>query len=152
MIPVAMHVGADEVPWVPNVAYPGTWFRLLQADVNAGVYAMAGRMPAGLAVGTHRHIGAVHMYTFSGAWRYLEHEYVNRAGSYLYEPPGSVHTLQVLADVPGPTETLSIIYGTTEYLGPDGTVVAVSDAASTLRGYYESCEAAGVPRPASILV
>ncbi|HZP28593.1 MAG TPA: 2,4'-dihydroxyacetophenone dioxygenase family protein, partial [Acidimicrobiia bacterium] len=98
MIPVAMHVGADEVPWVPNPAYPGTSFRLLQADVDAGVYAMAGRMGAGLAVGTHRHTGAVHMFTLSGAWRYLEHEYVNRAGSYLYEPPGSVHTLQVPSD------------------------------------------------------
>ena len=152
MIPVAMHVGADEVPWVPNLAYPGTWFRLLQADVDAGVYALAGRMPAGLAVGTHRHTGAVHMYTFSGSWRYLEHDYVNRAGSYLYEPPGSVHTLEVPADNQELTETLTIMYGRTEYLGADGSVVSVSDAASTRRGYYESCEAAGVPRPDRILV
>jgi hypothetical protein len=151
MIPVALHVGADEVPWVPNIAYPGTWFRLVQADVDAGVYAMEGKMPAGLAVGTHRHTGAVHMYTFSGAWRYLEHDYINRAGSYLFEPPGSVHTLQVLAER-DLTETLSVIYGTTEYLAPDGSVEGVSDAATTLQGYYESCEAAGVPRPAAILV
>jgi hypothetical protein len=147
-----MHVGADEVPWVPNLAYPGTWFRLLQADVDAELYVMAGKMAAGLAVGTHRHTGAVHMFTFSGAWRYLEHEYVNRAGSYLYEPPGSVHTLEVPAGNSELTETLTIVYGTTEYLGPDGSVVAVSDAASTLRGFYESCEAAGVPRPAGVLV
>jgi hypothetical protein len=150
--PVAVHVGADEVPWVPNLAYPGTWFRLLQADTDAGLYVMAGKMPAGLAVGTHRHTGAVHMFTFSGAWRYLEHDYVNRAGSYLYEPPGSVHTLDVPADNTEPTETLTVVYGTTEYLAPDGAVLAVSDAASTVRGFYESCEAAGVPRPARVLV
>jgi quercetin dioxygenase-like cupin family protein len=146
-----MHVGADEVPWVPNLAYPGTWFRLLQADVDGGVYAMAGKMPPGLAVGTHRHTGAVHMYTFSGAWCYREHDYVNSAGSYLYEPPGSVHTLEVPTSNTEPTETLSIVYGTTEYLATDGSVVTVSDAGTTLRGYYESCEAAGVPRPTRIL-
>jgi 2,4'-dihydroxyacetophenone dioxygenase len=151
VIPVAKHVGADQVPWVPNVAYPGTSIRLLQADVDSGIYAIAGRMPAGLAVGTHRHTGAVHMYTFAGSWLYLEHDYVNVAGSYLYEPPGSVHTLHVPQDNKELTETLTIMYGTTEYLGEDGSVVAVSDAAAALRGYYESCEAAGVRRPDGIV-
>jgi hypothetical protein len=112
---------------------------------------MAGKMPAGLAVGTHRHTGAVHMFTLSGAWRYTEHDFVNRAGSYLYEPPGSVHTLEVLPGNTELTETLTIVHGTTEYLAPDGSIVATSDAASTLRGYYESCEAAGLPRPDRIL-
>jgi hypothetical protein len=151
MIPVAAHVGEDEVPWVPNLAYPGTWMRLLQADVHAGVYAMAGRLPAGLAVGTHRHTGAVHMFTLSGAWGYREHDYVNRAGSYLYEPPGSIHTLYVPDDNTELTETLTVVYGTTEYLDDHGEVVAVSDAATNLEAYYGSCEAAGVPRPAAIL-
>jgi quercetin dioxygenase-like cupin family protein len=152
MIPAAMHVGEDQVPWVPNIAYPGTWMRLLQADTAAGVYAMAGKLPPGLAVGTHRHTGAVHMFTLSGAWRYLEHEYVNRAGSYLYEPPGSVHTLHVPADNTVLTETLTIVYGTTEYLDEHGDIIAVSDAAAALRGYFESCEAAGIARPSAILV
>ena len=151
MLPVAQHVGEDQVPWVPNIAYPGTWMRLLQADVRAGVYAMAGRLGAGLAVGTHLHTGAVHMFTLSGAWRYLEHEYVNRAGSYLYEPPGSVHTLVVPEDNIELTETLTVVYGTTKYLDADGSVVAVSDAASMLRSYFECCEAAGMPRSSAIL-
>ena len=116
MIPQAMHLGAEETPWVPNHAYPGTSMRLLQADVETGVYALAGTMAPGLDVGTHRHTGAVHMFTLSGAWCYLEHDYVNRAGSDLYEPPGSVHTLHVPADNTELTETLSVIYGTTEYL------------------------------------
>lgn len=150
-MPIARHVGEDEVPWVPNLAYPGTWMRLLQADVERGVYTMAGRMGPGLAVGTHRHTGAVHMFTLSGSWVYREHEFVNRAGSYLYEPPGSVHTLYVPADNDGPTETLTVVYGQTEYLDADGSIVAVTDAATTLRGFYESCEAAGVARPDAIL-
>jgi 2,4'-dihydroxyacetophenone dioxygenase len=151
-IPEAVHAGAEDVPWVENIAYPGTMMRLLRADLREGTYVMAGRLPAGLAVGTHRHIGAVHMFTLSGAWGYREHGFVNRAGSYLYEPPGSTHTLFVPADNTEVTETLTIVHGITEYLDADGNVLAVSDAAATLRGYYASCEAAGIPRPSGILL
>lgn len=152
MIPEAVHVGVEDVPWVENLAYPGTMMRLLRADLAEGTYVMAGRLPAGLEVGTHRHIGAVHMFTLSGAWGYREHGFVNRAGSYLYEPPGSTHTLFVPADNAEVTETLTIVHGITEYLDADGNVVAVSDAAANLRAYYESCEAAGLPRPTGVLL
>ncbi|MCF2527778.1 2,4'-dihydroxyacetophenone dioxygenase family protein [Yinghuangia soli] len=152
MIPEAVHVGAADVPWVENTAYPGTMMRLLRADLAEGTYVMAGRLPAGLEVGTHRHLGAVHMFTLSGAWGYREHGYVNRAGSYLYEPPGSTHTLFVPADNTETTETLTIVHGVTEYLDAEGNVIGVSDAAANLRGYYESCEAAGIPRPSGIIL
>jgi hypothetical protein len=147
---IAQHVGEDEVPWVENPSHPGAFFRLLQADVARGLYVMAGRLRGELEVGTHRHTGAVHMFTLSGAWKYHEHAFVNRAGSYLYEPAGSVHTFYV---PPGDTvtETLTIVHGTTEYLGPDGELLHTSDAASSLRTYYEGCERAGVPRPSGIL-
>ena len=151
VLAVARHVGSDEVPWVANPTYPGTEMRLLQADVTAGVYAMAGRLPAGLEVGTHRHLGAVHMFTLSGAWAYREHDFVNRAGSYLYEPPGSVHTLYVPADNTEVTETLTVVYGRTEYLDAEGSIIAVSDAATNLELYFESCDAAGIPQPTAIL-
>ena len=91
------------------------------------------------------------MFTFSGAWGYREHEYINRAGSYLFEPPGSVHTLYVLDDVTEVTETISVIYGDTEYLGPEGEIVAVSNAATNLEQYLQACEAAGVGRPTAII-
>jgi hypothetical protein len=90
------------------------------------------------------------MFTLSGSWGYVEHDFVNRAGSYLYEPPGSVHTLYVPADQPV-TETLSVIYGETLYLDADGAVIARSNASTNLRLYYEACEAAGLPRPNGIL-
>ncbi len=150
VVPVALHVGVDDVPWVPNPAVPGASMRLLQADIERGLYVTAGRLDAGIEVGIHRHTGAVHMFTLSGAWHYVEHEYVNRAGSYLYEPEGSVHTFAVLPDQ-GITETLTVIYGETEYLDPNGNVFAVTNAATNLRSYYEACEAAGVPRPSGVL-
>jgi quercetin dioxygenase-like cupin family protein len=147
---VARHVGAADVPWVLNPAHPGAEMRLLQADVDARVYVTAGRLPPGLSVGIHRHTGAVHMFTLSGSWGYREHDFVNRAGSYLYEPPNSVHTLYVPTDQ-DVTETLSVIYGETLFLDPDGAVIARSDASTNLRLYFEACEAAALPRPNGIL-
>ena len=147
---IARHVGEDEVPWVPNLDYPGAEFRLLQADTEGGLYVMAGRLPGDLEIGTHRHTGAVHMFTLSGSWLYREHDFVNRAGSYLYEPPGSIHTFYVLPN-DEVTETLSVVYGETEYLDAEGAVTHVSNAGSNLRTYYEACEKVGVPRPSGIL-
>ena len=147
---IARHVGEDQVPWVSNPAFPGAEFRCMQADVVRGVYVLAGRLPADLRVGTHRHTGAVHMFTLSGAWRYLEHDFTNTAGSYLYEPPDSIHTLHVLPQE-GVTETLSVIYGETLYHDEDGNLIHTSNAQSNLRAYYEACEAAGLPRPDGIL-
>ncbi len=150
-LPVAEHVGVDDVPWVDNPQYQGTSLRLLRASIADDCYVMAGRLPAGLTVGTHRHLGPVHMFTLSGAWGYREHEFVNRAGSYLFEPAGSVHTLFVPDSNTEVTETLTIVHGRTEYLDAAGSVIAVSDVHATLATYFAACDAAGVPRPAQIV-
>ena len=47
----------------------------------------------------HRHPAPVHGYVIKGSWRYLEHDWVARAGDYVFEPPGETHTLTVDADV-----------------------------------------------------
>jgi 2,4'-dihydroxyacetophenone dioxygenase len=144
--PSALHVGVDELPWVTNGRVGGR-MRLLQIDADAQMSVTHGLLPAGLAVGTHRHQGPVQMWTMSGAWVYREHEFVNRAGSYLYEPVGSVHTLYVPDDGEPFSEVLSIVYGDVEYLDDDGEIISVSNWEQTMRDYFEGCEAAGLPRP-----
>jgi 2,4'-dihydroxyacetophenone dioxygenase len=150
IVPSALHVGLDEIPWVQNPTYNAR-MRLLQVDADAQMTVSHGILAPGLGVGTHRHRGPVQMWTMSGSWVYREHEFVNRAGSYLYEPVGSVHTLYVPTENDGPTEVLSIVYGDVEYLDPDGDIVYVSNWKRTLDDYYQGCEAAGLPRPDGIL-
>ena len=150
MIPVARHVGVDDVPWVVNPSF-GAGMRLLRVDPSSGTTVMHRLLPPGMAAGTHRHVGPVEMWTMSGSWVYLEHGFVNRAGSYLHEPVGSVHTLSVPADNPGDTEVLSIVHGAVEYLDPDGGVAYVSTWERTLADYYTGCEVAGLPRPNGIV-
>jgi len=69
---------------------------------------------------------------------------VNRAGSFLYEPAGSVHTLTCLED-----ETLVWfhMYGANLNLDADGNVESVTDGASALAAYYAMFEAQGLGRP-----
>ena len=86
----------------------------------------------------------VYGYTTSGAWKYAEYDYVNRAGSFLFEPAGSVHTLQCVED---DTHVWFQMYGVNLNLDADGRVESVADGPGTLAMYYQRCEAAGLPRP-----
>jgi len=80
----------------------------------------------------------------SGAWKYKEYDYVNRAGSFLYEPAGSVHTLGCIED-----ETLVWfqINGANLNLDADGNIESYLDASGILEAYYALCEVEGHPRP-----
>ena len=86
----------------------------------------------------------MYAYTTSGAWKYKEYDYVNRAGSFLYEPAGSVHTLQCVED---DTHVWFQMYGANLNLDAEGNVESVFDGAGTLAAYYMLCEAEGLPRP-----
>jgi hypothetical protein len=70
---------------------------------------------------------------------------VNRAGSFLYEPAGSVHTLTVLED---DTHVWFQMYGANLNLDADGSVESVFDGPGTLQAYYLLAEAEGKSRPA----
>ncbi|MGZ6957880.1 MAG: 2,4'-dihydroxyacetophenone dioxygenase family protein, partial [Acidimicrobiia bacterium] len=92
----------------------------------------------------HRHTGPVWGYTVSGAWKYKEYDYVNRAGSFLYEPAGSVHTLQSIEDN---TRVWFHMYGANLNLDADGNVESVVDAGLVRDSYFALCEANGLARP-----
>jgi quercetin dioxygenase-like cupin family protein len=140
--PTAVHIGADELPFAP--VPDGTMLKVLQVREQEGLWIIQTIFPAGYEVQTHRHTGPVWGYTVSGAWKYKEYDYVNRAGSFLYEPANSVHTLQAVED---DTNVWFHMYGANLNLDADGNVESVTDGASALAAYYALCEAAGIPRP-----
>ena len=76
-----------------------------------------------------------------------EYPEVNRAGSYLYEPAGSIHTLTVPEDNTEDTDVWFAIYGANLNLDDDGNVEMVIDAGTVLEFYLAMCEAEGHPRP-----
>ena len=140
--PSAVHIGSDELPWVD--IGDGAKLKLLQTREKEGLWIVENIFQAGYEVQTHKHTGPVWGYTRSGAWKYKEYDYVNRAGSFLYEPAGSVHTLMCVED---DTQVWFQIYGAKLNLDADGNIESIVDAGTVLSGYYLLCEAQGIPRP-----
>ena len=72
---------------------------------------------------------------------------MNRAGSYLFEPAGSVHTLIVPEDNTEVTDVWFAIQGANLNLDENDEIQMVIDAALIRDVYLGACEAAGLPRP-----
>jgi quercetin dioxygenase-like cupin family protein len=87
----------DERLWVPQA--PSVWFRPLLLNTVNGEWANLLRVRRAGVLSRHLHPAPVHGYVIKGAWRYLEHDWVARAGTYVFEPPGEIHTLVVDEDV-----------------------------------------------------
>lgn len=140
--PTAVHLGGDEIPFVDMGG--GNMIRVLQVREKESLWIIENIFQAGFEVATHRHTGPVWGYTSSGAWKYKEYEYVNRANSFLYEPANSVHTLQCIQD---DTRVWFHMYGMNLNLGADGNIESVSDGAGTLAFYLALCQDQGYGRP-----
>lgn len=144
--PEAVHIGSDELPFVD--IGDGSLLKVLQVRAKEGLWIVENIFKAGYDVDTHRHTGPVFGYTRSGAWKYKEYEYVNRAGSFLYEPAGSVHTLTSIED---DTQVWFQMYGSNINLDADGNITSVVDGATTLEFYLAMCAEMGVPNPPVIV-
>ena len=141
----AFHQGEEEIPWVDTGT--GVELKLVQADIEAGLWIVRNRFAPGVVVQKHKHTGQVYGYTLTGAWMYAEYDYINRAGSFLYEPAGSEHTLTVPDDNTELTDVWFQIYGSNLNLDADGNVESITDAEGIYAAYMAMCEAQGLPRP-----
>ena len=117
----------EELPFV-NIG-DGSQLQVLQVDLVNGVWIIRNRFAPGTTVQKHKHTGSVYAFTNSGAWHYLESsESVNVAGSYLYEPAGSVHTLHVLDENTEPTDVWFAIHGANLNMNELGGIDYIIDA------------------------
>lgn len=138
-----LHIGIDDMPWVP--LGEGLELQLLHVDLNVGLWINRTRMKPGTSVTTHFHAGMVLAVTLEGRWFYKESpEQVNSPGSYLFEPAGSVHTLQAASDQDGPTITWFAIWGPNINIDPNGQVIGVLDAHAILTIYRNACAQMGL--------
>ena len=141
-IPSALHRGEKELPFVSY--QEGMSFQLLHADIEKGLWVVRVKAQPGVTLQRHKHTGEVFAYTIAGSWKYLEYPEVNMSGSYLYEPAGSVHTLQCIEN---DTQVWFHMYGVNLNLDADGNVESVADGAGALAFYLAMCESMGLPRP-----
>lgn len=122
----------DDRLWV--LYAESVWFQPCDFNVTTGGFSVLLKGLPGSKIGTHYHVGTVHGYTLRGHWRYLEHDWVAKPGTFIYEPTGEAHTLVITDDSPEPMVTLFIVGGGLIYLdkAEHGGFVAYEDGFSIL--------------------
>ncbi|MCF3934687.1 2,4'-dihydroxyacetophenone dioxygenase family protein [Acuticoccus sp. M5D2P5] len=86
----------DERVWVPQAK--DVWFRPLMLNTMQGQWCNLLRVRKSGVLSKHLHPAPVHGYVIRGKWHYLEHNWIAETGSYVFEPPGEIHTLVVPDD------------------------------------------------------
>jgi len=128
----------DERVWVPQAK--DVWFRPLLLDTVTGTWCNLLRVRKSGVLHRHRHPGAVVGFVVRGSWRYLERDWIASEGSFVYEPPGDIHTLVVDEGVPEMI-TFFNIKGAMIYLDPEGRLVGYEDVFTKVdmcRRHYEA--------------
>lgn len=119
----------DERVWVPQGE--NVWFRPLLLDTVRGQWFNLLRVRRSGVLSRHRHPGPVFGYVISGAWHYLEHDFVATPGKFLFEPPGETHTLTVASE--DEMITLFNVNGSMVYVDENGKAVDYDDVFTKIR-------------------
>lgn len=129
----------DERVWVPQA--PNVWFRPLMLNTVQGAWCNLLRVRRSGVLSRHVHPAPVHGFVLRGSWRYLEHDWVARAGDYVFEPPGETHTL-VVDDGGEEMVTFFNIAGAMIYVDEAGRVTGRDDVFTKIdmcRAHYAQC-------------
>jgi quercetin dioxygenase-like cupin family protein len=143
--PLALHRGESDLPFVPY--QEGVTFQLLQVDIEAGFFVVRVRGEPGVTIQRHKHTGEIFAFTLAGSWKYLEYPEINTAGSFLYEPAGSVHTLHFPATNQEVTDIWFVLHGANLNLDTESNIESVLDAGTALAVYRAACREGGLPEP-----
>jgi quercetin dioxygenase-like cupin family protein len=133
-----------DIPWIPQGS--GTvWLKRLSISLEQNRWTNILKVTKGGVVNRHRHHSEVEGWVIQGQWHYREHDWTARAGDFVYEPVGDVHTLVADgATDENPMLTLFSIHGDIEYVDENGDLLYIENAESKLRRYLDHCEAQGI--------
>ncbi len=125
-------------------AIPGASIAPLYLDSENGIWVLYVKLEPGASVPTHFHTGAVHLFTLKGEWYYKEYpDDIQTAGSYLFEPAGSYHSL--VSDKG--TEFFNVVIGSNVNFNPDGSFMNIMDAGWIAETLEKIAEETGKPTP-----
>src|SRR5437870_13882189 len=133
-------IDSDAIPWVPQGER--VWYKPLRFDLANGRWVNLLKVAGEGKVNRHRHSSQVLGYVIQGSWRYPERDWIAEPGTFIYEPPGDVHTLVV--DGADEMITLFLLEGVIQYLDDDDRVVYQDDVFTKLNRYREFCRGEGI--------
>ena len=123
-------VNIEQIPLLKDIlGVPGIHIQPLRLDPERGEWVFLATLAPGCELPIHYHTGAAQVWTIQGRWLYREYpDQPQTAGSYLYEPGGSVHTFYCPADNTEDTIALAWIEGAQVSFNDDGTFHSLNDA------------------------
>lgn len=128
---------ADALPWVPFTENESCYFKPLRFDLSTGTWIYLFKIQSNQVLGRHRHTGgAVIGYNLQGKWRYEGRDWVATPGTFIFEPPGDIHTLitedeEVVA--------LFILGGALQYFDENDEIIGQDDIYTVLKKYKDFC-------------
>ncbi|HEY5857980.1 MAG TPA: 2,4'-dihydroxyacetophenone dioxygenase family protein [Aldersonia sp.] len=123
-------VNEKDIPVVRDAFGAGVHFQPLRLDMENGEWVVLARFSPGASIPLHYHTGVVDAWTIGGCWYYLEYpDQRQSAGSYLYEPGASVHTLVCPESNTEDTVVLFRVVGANINFNEDATLHSILDAA-----------------------
>jgi len=136
-------IDVESLPWIPFTPYTeDAHLKLLKVNPVSGEWVTLLKIPGYMQLPKHHHAGTVMVYTISGSWRYLEHDWVAKPGSFVYETAGTQHTPVGVGD--DEVCTLNIVVGDWNLIGPEGQVLAIENWKTMMQRYLSYCEANGL--------
>ncbi|WP_339515624.1 2,4'-dihydroxyacetophenone dioxygenase family protein [Pseudomonas sp. RL_15y_Pfl2_60] len=122
-------ISSNAQPFLDGLLHPGISVAPMFLDTHNGVWCLRVKFKPGVTLPLHYHTGVVHFYTMSGCWYYTEYpDQKQTAGSYLFEPGGSIHQLNVPADNTEDTDTFMIVFGANVNFTETGEYINMMDA------------------------
>jgi quercetin dioxygenase-like cupin family protein len=124
--------------WVPMSEHVS--FRPIILSASSGYWITILRARRSGVLSRHHHAGAVHGFVLRGRWHYLEYDWWAQEGSYVFEPPGDIHTLHVPDDC-AEMATVFHVSGAYIYLDEAGRTVGYEDVFTKIddcRRHYAS--------------
>ena len=120
----------DDRLWIP---YGETaWFQPCHFNVTTGGFTAVLKALPGTVVPKHYHVSTVQGYTLQGTWGYLEHDFLAKPGTFIFEPAGEAHTLFVPEDAAEPMITHFVVSGALVYVDESGGFLAYEDGFTLL--------------------
>ena len=127
-------IDAESLPWRPALPNNDRVFiKLIKVDPAREEWITLLKTPADIELPRHHHSGAVSVYTISGAWKYKEHDWIARPGSFVFEDAGSQHTPIGVGD--DEVITLNIVQGNWTIIDDAGRALAVESWQSIAKRY-----------------
>ncbi len=136
-------IDVESLPWMPFAPYSDKFFlKLIKVDPITGQWIALLKVPAHSELPLHHHAGTVMVWTLTGQWKYIEHDWVAGPGSFVFETAGSRHTpISVGEDE---VITLNIVQGDWNLMSPEGAVLAIENWKTMMDRYLNYCKSQGI--------